>query len=735
MLKEALPRQLGAPNPVSLLCIALTTLLPCLTSAFPMGLRLAASADDKFSITHHSPLTETQYWTYMITSFALVLMGGVFSGLTLGLMGQDEVHLKVISQSGSLKERQYADTVLNLLAKGKHWLLVTLLLANVLTNETLPVILDRFLGGGFAAVFGSTVLIVVFGEIIPQSICVRYGLQIGAFFSPFVEILMYIMYPVAFPIAKLLDYSLGQDHGILYGKSGLKTLVNLHHTMGVERLSQDEVTIINAVLDLKDKAVGEVMTPIEKVFTLPSDTILDESIVEEIFNAGFSRIPIHLPGEPTNFVGMLLVRILISYDPDDGLPVSSFPLATLPETGYYTSCLNILNYFQEGKSHMVVVSESPGMDTGAKGVVTLEDVIEELIGEEIVDESDVYVDVDRNIKRSIPGPLAKRNIVHYLHNLYNSGHEHSHEEPSDVFTSPLSPIEGRDSQTSSSYILKKDFEEEVATKKAQSVAEEMAPLLGLHDTHGIANVTQKLVEGPQNSAESKVASPDLSRAPLLLPLSRVEPITITKGIKPSNLAANPLHTNNEHITIKKQPKLVPPVTGVFQEVSSSQDGYIPTAKNKYALKADARARLASENRFNYGSAGTSPAGSPLSRPVTPPGVYDTEVSAFVKGVSDNVLRRKARPMKDGRTGTGTDTSPGARNKSAAAIELARSNESMRSPGSFASNDSNSSAGIVESSMVTDSGFRKTVIEESAGDDEALNTGEPRDVRSERSIEN
>ena len=92
--------------------------------------------------------------------------------------------------------------------------------------------------------------------------------------------------------------------------------------------------------------------------------------VEEIFNAGFSRIPIHLPNEPTNFIGMLLVRVLISYDPEDALPVASFPLATLPETGLDTSCLNILNYFQEGKSHMIVVSENPGEPTGAVGVLT-----------------------------------------------------------------------------------------------------------------------------------------------------------------------------------------------------------------------------------------------------------------------------------------------------------------------------------------------------------------------------
>ena len=68
-----------------------------------------------------------------------------------------------------------------------------------------------------------------------------------------------------------------------------------------------------------------------------------------------------------------------------------FALATLPETSPLTSCLDIVNFFQEGKSHMVLVSEYPGEDHGAIGVVTLEDVIEELIGEEIMDESDVFV--------------------------------------------------------------------------------------------------------------------------------------------------------------------------------------------------------------------------------------------------------------------------------------------------------------------------------------------------------
>ncbi|KAK7204049.1 hypothetical protein BZA70DRAFT_199489 [Myxozyma melibiosi] len=357
-------------------------------------------------------------------------------------MGQDEVYLQVITETGTSSERHNAQRVLGLLKKGKHWVLVTMLLSNVITNETLPIVLDRCLGGGWPAVVSSTILIVIFGEVIPQSVSVRYGLSIGALFTPFVMFLMYAMYPVAYPTALLLDRVLGEDHGTVYRKAQLKSLVSLHRSMGSERLNRDEVTIISAVLDLNEKPVGTIMTPIQDVYTMSADRILDEAAVEEILKAGYSRIPIHTPDEPYNFIGMLLVRILISYDPEDAQPVSSFPLATLPETRPDTTCLNVLNYFQEGKSHMMLVSDAPGEAYGALGVLTLEDVIEELIGEEIVDESDVYIDISQGIRRKYVSPLTRRTlpsqfVAQHQHNsvivgnnssneLGSSGHSTSH---------------------------------------------------------------------------------------------------------------------------------------------------------------------------------------------------------------------------------------------------------------------------------------------------------------------
>ncbi|QDS72126.1 hypothetical protein FKW77_003872 [Venturia effusa] len=356
------------------------------------------------------PAEDASLWLYLTTAALLVILGGVFAGLTIALMGQDEIYLQVIATSGEGAERKNATKVLRLLKRGKHWVLVTLLLGNVITNETLPIVLDRSLGGGWPAVLGSTVLIVIFGEVAPQSICVRYGLPIGAFMAPFVLVLMWLLAPVAWPTAKLLDYLLGEDHGTTYKKAGLKTLVTLHRTLGQtpgERLNQDEVTIISAVLDLKEKSVGSIMTPMADTFTLSLDTVLDEDMMDSILSEGYSRIPIYAVNNPRDFVGMLLVKMLITYDPDDALRVRDFQLATLPETRPETSCLDIVNFFQEGKSHMVLVSDYPGEPNGALGVVTLEDVIEELIGEEIIDESDVFIDVHKAVRRLHPAPFNR----------------------------------------------------------------------------------------------------------------------------------------------------------------------------------------------------------------------------------------------------------------------------------------------------------------------------------------
>lgn len=140
--------------------------------------------------------------------------------------------------------------------------------------------------------------------------------------------------------------------------------MNFPAEIGGETLNEDEVTIISSVLELAEKPVSSIMTGLEDTYMLPSDAVLDQDTVDQILALGHSRIPIHAAGDPTDFIGMILVKKLIAYDPSQAQyvlvrsedrryadcrpatrrPISSFPLSVLPETGPESTCLDALNY-------------------------------------------------------------------------------------------------------------------------------------------------------------------------------------------------------------------------------------------------------------------------------------------------------------------------------------------------------------------------------------------------------
>ncbi|KAF9065028.1 hypothetical protein BDP27DRAFT_1229478 [Rhodocollybia butyracea] len=380
-------------------------------------------SDEKPSLPHDDTpeVGSPEFWYKMGISVGLVLLGGVFAGLTLGLMGLDELHLRVLAASSdNQEEKENARKVLKLMKKGRHWVLVVLLLGNVIINESLPIFLDgaacfyiqyTAIGGGIAAVVISTTAIGV-SRIIPQAVSVRYGLSIGARCAPFVLTLMWIMSPIAYPIAKLLDRVLGANEAHTYKKAELKSFLQFHRT-GEEPLRDDEISILNGVLELNTKRAESIMTPMNDVVKLSADTILDHKTLDAILSSGYSRFPIHEPGNPLAFVGLLLIKKLLQYDPSKALPISSFPLSILPEAPLTINCFQALDYFQTGRAHLLLISSTPGYAGGAIGVVTLEDIIEEIISEEIVDETDRYEDnvSKRRAKRATTANIMRGYVI------------------------------------------------------------------------------------------------------------------------------------------------------------------------------------------------------------------------------------------------------------------------------------------------------------------------------------
>ncbi|OJA21129.1 hypothetical protein AZE42_04359 [Rhizopogon vesiculosus] len=374
-----------ARSPRPLFTSLLSQYVPSITRA------LFASTSDATTTTHSYAKRnlDTTHILFACLIPVLVLLSGVFAGLTLGYMSLDETQLNVLSMSGTPQQKRYADKI-KPIRKNGHLLLVTLLLANMIVNETLPVISDPILGGGVQSVVVSTVLIVIFSEIIPQSLCTRHGLYFGAQMAGFTRVLIYVLGVVAWPVAKLLELVLGPHHGIMYRRGGsrpkfiyihksthlfrsfsseLKELIALHSSMSSlgGDLKTDTVTIIGATLDLQEKVVKQAMTPIENVFMLSIDSKLDYALMKKICLTGHSRVPVYeeveIPVDSSGriervkkIIGILLVKHCLLLDPKDAIPLRKIPLNKVPFVPNNESLLGILDKFQEGRSHMAIVS-------------------------------------------------------------------------------------------------------------------------------------------------------------------------------------------------------------------------------------------------------------------------------------------------------------------------------------------------------------------------------------------
>ena len=359
----------------------------------------------------------------------------------MGLVSQELLDLKIKEIAGNTDEKKQARSVIPLLSD-HHRLLVTLLLINAMANEALPLFLDKLVPG-YVAVILSVTLVLFFGEIIPSAIFSGPNkLAISSKLAPVVKFLLWILCPLAWPIAKVLDKVLheeGDDNGALqkYDRGELSALVRLqyeerkeaklrkkqHRALAGLDLSNsnnkshegsvrfvkdiDTVNIVQGALSLQIKPAGDIMVPMKYVYSISKDMVLDERNTLKIYRTGFSRVPVYESPSKSAIVGIFTTRQLMVLNAHEERQLSTLPLVQPHCIEPQMNILSLVNLFQEGKSsankggHLALVCHDPNIATlsqesgvaipesaGVIGIVTLENCIEALIKEDIYDEYD-----------------------------------------------------------------------------------------------------------------------------------------------------------------------------------------------------------------------------------------------------------------------------------------------------------------------------------------------------------
>lgn len=326
---------------------------------------------------------------YIIVAI-LLLFSALFSGLTLGLMSLSVSELKRKMSIGDKK----AEKVYAVRRKG-NLLLTTLLIGNVAINSTLAIFLGSIVSGVLAG-FVSTTLIVLFGEITPQAIFSRYALLLGSKMIWMVKIFIIITYPVSWPIAWVLNKALGEELATIYSKRELMKIIEEHGDTEESDVDEDEERIIKGALTFSDKSVKDVMTPKVVVKMFESSEKIDKVFLNSLLGSSHSRIPVY-QNDSDNIIGILYLSKLIG-ETNIGKTVGDVAEKKVFFVDEDENLDKVFNTFLSTRHHLFVVRNEFG---GMVGVITLEDILEEIIKTEIMDEADKYRDMRKFARQKV----------------------------------------------------------------------------------------------------------------------------------------------------------------------------------------------------------------------------------------------------------------------------------------------------------------------------------------------
>jgi CBS domain containing-hemolysin-like protein len=315
----------------------------------------------------------------------LILLGllglsAFFSGSETALFALSDLELSKL-EKGSRAQRQAVD-----LARHPGRTLVTVLLANMIVNVILSVLITSIAlraygpSGLALAIPVATIVLLLFGEIVPKSLGLRRRRPLAEFSAIPLSILARLLGPVRVALERLAHLVVGSARPQPLSREELPTLVALAEEEG--QVSLFESRVMRRVMRFAETPIARCFTPRVEMVALPSSVTVAEAL-EAFDRSGRSRIPLY-EASPDQIVGVLLQKDLLTRDtgsPEDPARSWMRPVAHVPES---VTADELFRRFQRDRVHLAIVVEERG---GVEGVVTMEDLLEELVGD-IRDESD-----------------------------------------------------------------------------------------------------------------------------------------------------------------------------------------------------------------------------------------------------------------------------------------------------------------------------------------------------------
>lgn len=251
------------------------------------------------------------------------------------------------------------------------------------------------LGPGMLTIFSAvlTLAVLFFGEIAPKTLASVYWRQLWPYIVWPLVGLRYSLYPLVVITQKFSNLLTRKQTSPTITEDEILAAVRMGATAG--QITLGESQLVHNIINLENKAVREIMTPRTVVFSLDAQMPVSEAM-KAMDQKGFTRIPIY-EQDRENIVGYITIHDLVSAktlsNPQAPIKSIAKPIFFVPAT---RDALGVLTMFLQQRMHITVVVDEYG---GVAGLITLEDLIETLLGKEIVDETDRVVDLQERARQ------------------------------------------------------------------------------------------------------------------------------------------------------------------------------------------------------------------------------------------------------------------------------------------------------------------------------------------------